>query len=56
MQNAILKSLEEQLGPAWNDDYYEAWTDVFSFISRMMIKAAYGVHDKNSRCVDATFS
>lgn len=23
----------------------QAWTDVFSFISRMMIKAAYGCQD-----------
>lgn len=33
MQTAILKSLEEQLGPEWNDTYYDVRTMLFSIFS-----------------------
>jgi hypothetical protein len=35
MRQSILSSLETQLQEKWNDDYAQAWIEVFDFISRV---------------------
>ena len=37
---ALLRTLEQALGPKWNDEVREAWTKAYTILSSTMIEAA----------------